>query len=123
MIHINRNLFCLAALLASQFATEQAIAQNTAQAALFRQDVCTVVGRRAQRAYRYKELGQPFPYHLVSTTLPDTALHMWAIHYATDKAVSADDAVRSAVAMCYDNVDKVFRDDRYGIQTKEADLR
>jgi hypothetical protein len=96
-------------------------AQNTYQANEFRHDICKIVGKRAINGWKYKIAGQPYPVETMMPS-PDSALHERALEIVQESE-TLDVAVRRSLAMCFDNVDRVFRDGRNGKQTKVSELQ
>jgi hypothetical protein len=119
---MKKTLIALTVLAGTLAAQTPAIAQNTAQAWQFRKDTCLAVGMRAANAWSYREAKDPYPFNTISPGT-STVLHMWAINYATNAAGSREEAIKVSVAKCFDNVDKVYRDERGGHQTTVDELR
>ncbi len=97
--------------------------QNTVQAHQFRFDSCEIVAKRASNAYKFKENGSVYPRHTIPTSSPISVLHRWAVDYALKDASSQEDAIKTSFAKCMDNIDRVYRDARSGVGTKEDDLQ
>jgi hypothetical protein len=114
-----RKLIVLAAIVA---AATTAQAQNTAQAWQFRTDTCKLVGMRASNAWKYRETHDAYPMHTISDSAIKV-MHVWAVNYAMTEAATREDAIRVSVAKCFDNVDRIYSDDRGGHRTTEAELQ
>lgn len=108
---MNKHVLTLA-IAATAAMAQPTLAQNTAQAHQFRIDMCTAVARQSANAFRFKKAGLQYVINLPQT--PGRTLTEWGVRYATNEAVSAEDAYKVAAAVCLDNIDKAYRDDRNG---------
>lgn len=115
-------LATLAITTAALCAPDLALAQNTAQANLFRRDTCEAVAFRGANAWQYRMAKEPYPFHTISTST-SSLMHMWAVHFAMNDAGSQESAFKVPYAMCMDNVDAVYRASRNGRTMTEAELR
>lgn len=96
-------------------------AQDTYQADEFRRETCLAVAMRAKNAWSYKVAGERYPTETMSPSISNV-LHMKAIQLAGG-STSQREAIRSSIAMCLDNVDRVYRDARGGRQTDIGELQ
>lgn len=97
-------------------------AQNTYQAAQFRQDMCDAIGKTGAVARKFKELNVPYDRSKLADS-PSLVLKLWAVNYALNEATSREDAYSVGFAKCMDNIDMVYAHDRSGHRTTEDQLR